>query len=328
MTENKTRYTLKSLGIDEFIRMNGIDLSEIEKIKGLKPNAHRFRATAELFMEKGIERYSALELGAIVWYPKSDLKVLKNRSKYELQYMFHEQRSLLQELSLPYAQFLRMATAGPKNNLLHLLGYKIKDFDIVKKSNPIYRFTPSQRDWIIDTSLPHPINSNSSFGLGVLWRNGVVKSYDPPELRIEVYASHDQREKLTTLNKVLNKMFNIEFILSGGESEKQFCEDATLERSGLRLHINSLAIGTFLSMTAGLPIGNLYSESRVDLPKLRLNEKRFLEGYDNLMKNSKKRWHAVTSQLRDNIIVMLNRNGYNAVSYGSASEHCYLIKLN
>ncbi len=326
MTRDIFKNTVNTIGIEGFFQRNDITQEEIDAVTAHSTNAEKIEATVELFAAKKIPTFSAVELGVVTFYPESDITLLKKRSHAALSYMLKHKRPLLNELNLSYTQYLRLITQQTSTNMHEMLGYAVIDGKLEKVSDPIYQFKPSDNDWHSSVSLPYPINETASVGLGIMWQSGVVQDFVPPELRTIVYAHKDDKDLLANkVRKVFEKMFNTTFRSFSYPNEVIYPLGEKAEYPGLYLQIQSMAIGTFLTETAGLPIGDLYSSNRKELPKLDYEPAAFLRGYKLLMPNSKNRWFAVTQELATELSDILIQTGTRSRLGGSTSPHCYMI---
>ena len=321
--------TVKGKGIGEFIKENNIDLSDINFIRSLSTNSSKIEAAVELFKDKGISRFSSVDIGAVIFYPEDDLEKIKKRTQAALSYIFRHERAFLEQLNLPYSQYLRLVNDMTSTNMHKLLGFDIVDSRLERISRPIYKFRPSNNDWYNDVVLPHPIDEAASFGLGVIWRKGVVMEYVPPELTTVIYADESQKCLLEgRIKETLQKMFGVEFMVDENKENVIYPENTEAEYNGLKLRIQSMAIGSFLTNTLGLPIGGMYCGLRKELPKVEYKIDAFLEGYKFLMTNSRNRWLSVTYELAVGLSDLLKSKGIDARVNGKASPHCHIIETD
>src|SRR3989344_3083694 len=203
MVRELTDTLMRSSGIEKFFLNYGITHEEVDSVRAFRTNAQRIEATVDLFKEKRLPTFSALEISSVVFYPESDFDVIKKRGHAALSYMFRK-NPIPAELNLPFAQYLRLATRQTNTNMHELLGYLIIEDEslpledrLKKVSEPVYQFKQSHEDWYRNISLPYPIDEIASFGLGIIWRRGAVMKYDPPELTTLIYGDKDQKELIT-----------------------------------------------------------------------------------------------------------------------------------
>lgn len=327
---------IKSEGMSDFFETHRIYPEDIREIDSKKKEYDKIESTAYLFKRKRIRKYSALELGIVVYNKEEDVILAKKRAQALLAYMFRNQKNALKRINLPYAQFLRIITGNSKTNMLELLGFQISEECLERYSKLVYKFRPSYNDWYEDVCLPYPIDENASFGLGVLWARGAVQRHQKPsiaELTTTIYPDryYLRRTKsrdansLKRITSVLKKMFNVDFRITEWKSTVEYPKGEIAEYSGIRIIRQSMAIGSFLVNTLGINIGPLYSDKRKNLPMLYFNEQDFLNGYRFFRRNSRNTVYAPNQALAEKIIELSRKTGVSLRILGNTSKNCYHI---
>ncbi|MFH0978648.1 MAG: hypothetical protein V1837_05075 [Candidatus Woesearchaeota archaeon] len=313
------------MNLEELMTRYNINNQDVLKLSRLDNNAHKMLLVAELLNVHGLKSYSSLELGLIAYFPESDPKTVRKRTSGELSHLFSHKRSILHELNMPYAQYIRMITGTPTTNMQELLGYTLADAELQKNGEPSCTFAPSIHDWHRNTRIPFPINKETSFILGILWRAGSITEVLPGQVRTRIYCGNSQKldleqEALPMLNKAFNANFrwkDCDLVFNYGNGDVFY--------SGAMLEIGSLAMGTFLNQTIGLPFGGIYDSNRTELPKVGFDRAAFLKGYALLMPSTRGRWYTGTRELSVQIATLLCQEGVNAKAAGRVEEHCYVI---